>query len=217
MFGADSNLLDVIPAKSNAALERLDVFLLMKIPEAAFIILLALNIGCGRDHRSVANAPLPQSTQRAKSYPNAKIQANQLNDAVLAGDYEKAADLTYKKLIELIGGRAKYISALKGGMNETQSDRFRIITTVSDEPTQIIEVGSDVYAVLPTTMRIKVAEGILVGQSTLIGVSNDRGEHWTFIDAGPGSSQEQMKTLFPAVADQLKIPERKWPVLQPAP
>ena len=68
--------------------------------------------------------------------------------------------------------------------------------------------GSDVYAILPTTMKIKVAEGILVGQSSLIGDSNDRGEYWTSVDAGRGFSQEQLKTLFPAVADRLKIRNR---------
>ena len=190
----------------------------MKILNSALIALLIFNVGCGNANRSAANAQSPQSNSTAqKSYPNAKIQANQLNDAVLAADYAKAADLTYPKLIQLIGGRAKYLSLLKSGMNETQSESFRIISTVSDDPTEVIELGSYVYAVLPTTMKIKVAEGVLVGQSSLIGVSNDRGEHWTFVDAARGFSHEQMKTLFPDVAWRLKVPEQKRPVLQRAP
>jgi hypothetical protein len=189
----------------------------MKILEATLIGLLAFNLECSSTS-AVANVRLQKgNSPLAQSYPKAKIQANQLNDAVLAGDYEKAADLTYPKLIRLIGGRAKYLSVLKGGMNETQSGGFRIISTVSDDPTQIIEVGSAVYAILPTTMKIRVPEGILVGQSSMIGVSNDRGEHWTFLDAGRGFSQEQLKILFPAIADRLKIPEQKRPVLQRAP
>jgi hypothetical protein len=190
----------------------------MKILDAVLITLLVMHVACANTTRSVATAPLAQAASTpSKQYPDAKTQANQLNDAVLSGDYEKAADLTYPKLIQLIGGRAKYLAVLKGGMNETQSDRFRIISTVSDDPTDIIEVGSDVYAILPTTIKIKVAEGILVGQSSLIGVSTDRGEHWTFVDAGKGFSHEQLRTLFPAVADRLKIPEQKRPVLQRAP
>ncbi len=190
----------------------------MKIADAAFLSLLICQIGCGKTAPSAKNTPLAQSTSTAsKTYPNAKAQANQLNDAVLSGDYDKAADLTYPRLIQLIGGRAKYLAMLKGGMDETQSDSFRIISTVSDDPTDIIEVGSDIYAILPTTMKIKVAEGVLVGQSTLIGVSNDRGEHWTFINAGKGFNHERLKILFLAVADRLKVPEQKRPVLQRAP
>ncbi|HEV8429355.1 MAG TPA: hypothetical protein VGQ41_15750 [Pyrinomonadaceae bacterium] len=137
----------------------------MKILNAAFIILLVFNIGCSTSTHSVADRPLPQSSASlAKSHPNAKIQANQLNHAVLAGDYEKAADLTFQKLVQLIGGRAKYVSVLKNGMNETQSEAFRIISIVSDGPTQIIEVGADIYAILPTTMKIKVAEDSLANR-----------------------------------------------------
>jgi hypothetical protein len=190
----------------------------MRIITAILIGILWTQSACAKTAPSHLNAPSPQSTSTVSNqYPNAKAQANQLNDAILSGDYEKAADLTYPKLIQLIGGRAKYLALLKGGMNETQSDQFRIIFTVSDDPTDIIEVGSDVYAILPTTMKIKVAEGILVGQSSLIGVSHDRGKHWTFVDGGKGFSHEQLKTLFPAVANRLKIPERKRPVLQRAP
>jgi len=190
----------------------------MKILNAVFITLLTFNIASNVSAHFVAKRSLAQSNSPlAKSYPNAKIKANQLNDAVLAEDYEKAADLTHQKLIQLIGGRAKYLRILKEGMNEIQSEGFRLISTVSEDPTQIIEVGSDVYAVLPTTMKIKVAEGLLVGQSSLIGFSNDRGEHWAFVDAGRGFSQEQLRVLFPAVADRLKIPEQKRPVLQRAP
>ena len=186
----------------------------MKNLDAVLITLLVMHVACAATP-FVAIASLAQSTSTpSKQYPNAKTLANQLNEAVLSEDYERAADLTYPKLIQLIGGRAKYLAVLKGGMNETQSDRFRIISTVSDDPTDIIEVGSDVYAILPTTMKIKVAEGVLVGQSSLIGVSKDRGKHWTFVDAGNGFSHKQLKTLFPAVADRLKVPKQKPPVLQ---
>src|SRR5262245_49892647 len=85
----------------------------MTFLNALFITLLAFNIGFCSTTCSVTNGPLPQSNARLpRSYPNAKLQANQLNDAMLAGDYEKAADLTYQKLIQLIGGRAKYVNAL---------------------------------------------------------------------------------------------------------
>jgi hypothetical protein len=66
-------------------------------------------------------------------------------------------------------------------------------------------------------MRIRVAEGVLVGESYMIGVSNDRGEHWTFVDAGSGFAPEKLKILFPTVADRLKVPETKRPVLERAP
>lgn len=65
--------------------------------------------------------------------------------------------------------------------------------------------------------KIRVAEGVLVGQAAMIGVSNDRGEHWTFVDSGKASNREQLKMLFPAVAGRLKLPAEKPPVLERTP
>lgn len=192
-------------------------FRLMKIFNVGFITLLVFQSVCGQTAPSTTKASPQSTTAPAKSYPNAKTQANQLAEATIKGDYEKAADLTYPKLIELIGGRAEYLEMLERSMKETLSDSFRVISTVAGDPTDVIEVGSDVYAILPITMKFKVAEGVLVGQAAMIGVSNDRGEHWTFVDSGKASNREQLKILFPAVADRLKLPEEKPPVLQRTP
>ncbi len=70
---------------------------------------------------------------------------------------------------------------------------------------------------MPTTMKIQVPEGVLVGEGYLLGTSTDGGENWTFVDVGKGFTSEQLKTLFPSVAEKLKIPELKRPVLQRAP
>jgi hypothetical protein len=51
----------------------------------------------------------------------------------------------------------------------------------------------------------------------MIGISNDRGEHWTFADNSSGFKNEQLKNLFPAVADRLRLPETERLVLQRAP
>src|SRR5258708_16803381 len=52
------------------------------------------------------------SSSVKKYYKNIKVQADQLTDAVLKGDYKRAADLTYPKLVQFMGGRAKFIYAL---------------------------------------------------------------------------------------------------------
>ena len=188
----------------------------MKLLNACLLTLFIL--ACGQPALSQTNKSKPRSKPTSpRSYPNAKTQANQLNDAVLSGDYEKAADLTYPKLVQLIGGRARYLDVLKNSMNEMQSGGFQLMSTVAGDAQDVIEVGAEVYAIVPTTMKIKVPEGTLVGESALIGVSKDRGEHWTFVDIGNGFNEQQLKTLFPAVAGRLKVPEQKRPVLQQGP
>lgn len=193
--------------------------LAMKTFSGVLITVFVINVACGKPTHStpVSNSsPAQSSSPAANDYPNAKRLANELNEATLTGNYEKAADLTYPRLIELMGGRAKYIASVRQGMKETQSDRFRILSNIAADPQDVIVEGKNVYAIVPTTMKIRVAEGELVGQSCLIGVSPDNGKSWTFVDCGNGNN-EQLRILFPSVSAKLKPPHAKPPVLHRTP
>lgn len=147
-----------------------------------------------------------------------KQQAQQLSDAVVKGDFAGATDLTYPKLVRLLGGRAKFIAHFKKSINELQSDRFRLSEIAVGEPRDIVRVGREYYAIVPSKMRFKVAEGMLVGEAFMIGISTDGGQNWTFIDSGAGSDKTVLEALFgPEAASKLRIPETKRPVLHSEP
>lgn len=147
-----------------------------------------------------------------------KRQPQQLCDAALAADYNTVADLTYPKLIEVMGGPERYLSAIAKAMKETQSDQFRVIAVEVGEPRDAVEVGGENYAIVPTTMKMKVPEGTLVGEAFMIAASRDGGQNWTFVDSGGRNlDQRMLKTLFPLAAEKLRIPEVKRPVLHRGP
>ena len=182
-------------------------------------ILLAIQLVWANDFTSPLSHDIAQvqsTTVTAKQYPKAKEQANELSEATLNGNYAKAADLTYPKLIEVIGGRKKYIAILQSQLKGMPAN-FRVLSNVAADPQDVIEVEKVIYAIVPTKMKIKVPEGVLVGDSYLIGVSSDGGEHWTFVDSGNGPTAHQLKILFPAAADKLRLPEHRPPVLQREP
>src|SRR5262245_19305870 len=190
----------------------------MKFSYTLFGILLISLFTCenGASAQSQVNAQDQPATVPIKHYPKAREQANQLSEAMLSGNYERAADLTYPKLVELIGGRTKYVGVLETQFKDMEAQNFRLISNVAADPQDVIEVEKVIYAIVPTTMKIRVREGILVGESYLIGVSNDGGEHWTFLSSR-SNSREKLKILFPAAADKLRLPEEKRPVLQRVP
>ncbi|MEZ5427386.1 MAG: hypothetical protein R2747_14035 [Pyrinomonadaceae bacterium] len=62
-------------------------------------------------------------------------------------------------------------------------------------------------------MRVQTPEGLFVGESSEIAISDDGGKTWTFIGGGAGGvNKEKLKMLFPVAADKLEIPEEKPPV-----
>ena len=147
-----------------------------------------------------------------------KQQAQELCDAMLSADYDKAVKLTYPKLVELMGGRTNFIAAVRNAMSQTQSAQFRIESVTVGEPRDLIQVKTEKYVIVPTTMKMKVPEGLLVGEAFMIGISSDGGRNWTFVDSGGRSMDKtQLMVLFPSAAEKLRLPEVKKPTLYRSP
>lgn len=177
----------------------------------ALVALLVFQFGCGR-----SNTPAGSSNSSSeKRYPSLKTQADQFNQASLTADDDKLVELTYPKLIELVGGREEFLANADAIRSEMESQQLRVLSATAEDPKDIIEVNNQIYAIVPVRMRMKAPEGILVGRSFMIGVSEDRGENWKFVSTGSGQlDAEQLKLLFPAAAEKLHIPEDEEPTLE---
>jgi hypothetical protein len=138
-------------------------------------------------------------------------QAQEVNDAFRRRDFARMVDLTYPKVIEAAGGRDRMISALTKGMKEMETEGVVVLSSTAGAPTQIIQVSGSVYAVLPTTLKVKAQDGIFQTESSMIGISSDGGANWTFIDAG-GKDRSQLKGFLTDAVDKLNLPEDKAPV-----
>ena len=176
------------------------------------------NQGCARNpDRSGSRQDQSANAITPRNYPNLKLQATQLSEATLRGDYATAERLTYPKLIEVMGGSRLFRESITAAMKELEASGVKIESLSVGEPRDFLEADQSIYAIVPTTLKMKVAEGILVGESALIGISDDKGINWTFVDSAGASDKELRKALFPSVAEKLRIPERKRPVLQKEP
>jgi len=120
-------------------------------------------------------------------------------------------NLTFPKVIEAAGGRDKMVAALARGMKEMEADGVVVLSSTAGAPVQIVHVSGTIYAVLPTTLKVKARDGTFQTESSMIGISADRGATWTFIDAG-GKDRTQLKKMLPDVADKLNLPPEKQPV-----
>ena len=120
-------------------------------------------------------------------------------------------DLTYAKVIEAAGGRDKMVSALAKGMKEMETEGVVVLSSTAGAPTQIVHVSGSIYAVLPTTLKVKAQDGVFQTESSMVGISPDGGASWTFIDAG-GKDQNELKKLLPDAANKLNLPPEKQPV-----
>ena len=160
---------------------------------------------------AAAQSPAVQSSGQPENYPNLVAQAQEVNDAFRRRDFSRMVDLTYPKVIEAAGGRDKMVAALAKGMKEMEAEGVVVLSSTAGAPTQIVHIAGSVYAVLPTTLKVKAQDGIFQTESSMIGISADNGATWTFIDAG-GKDRSQLKSLLPDVAGKLNLPPEKQPV-----
>ena len=181
------------------------------------ILLIAICLVSGSACNSAPDKSAPQQPKvdnsKQVNTEKLKAQAQELNDAMITGNYDRAIDLMHPKLVEMAGGKQKLHTAIEEGMKQVNVVSFKL-----GEPRDMFEVNGEWYAIVPNTMSMKVPEGVLVGEGYMVGFSKDKGEHWTFVEAsGATGTDEKLKFLFPNAGDKLRIPEVKPPVLQKSP
>lgn len=159
--------------------------------------------------KSATNGP-GSSTSGPENYPALNARANELSNALEGKDYTKVIDLTYPKVIEYAGGREKLLAAMTNELKTMEAEGVQIISSKPSPPSQFLHDGNGVYAVVPMTSKFKAQDGIFQVEGSLIAVSTDAGQSWTFIDA-TGKDQSELKKLLPNF-EKLKVPPEKPPV-----
>src|SRR5262245_33153421 len=157
------------------------------------------------------SAPKPLSaSSAAEKYPKLPVRAKELADALGRKDYEKVVDLTYPKVIEIGGGRDKLLAAMTSELKSMEAEGVEIISSTPSSPSQFYQDATGIYAVVPMTSKFKAKDGTFQVEGSLIAISTDAGQNWTFVDA-TGKEQTELKKILPNL-DKLKLPPEKEPV-----
>jgi hypothetical protein len=132
-------------------------------------------------------------------------QAQACADAMLKENYEKFADLTYPKVIELMGGRAKLIELVRQGQADMRARNTALTEFTCRPPAEAVAGGPERFAVVPFTMRMTVGKSKIRRDGYLLAISGDGGKNWTFLSGTP-ELKAQLKELTPNAPAALKLP-----------
>ena len=181
----------------------------MKLVCLAFAVLTILvSVGCKSAPPPQSQTPAPSPS--AENYPNLPVRAKELGDALGRKDYAKVIDLTYAKVVELGGGREKLLAAMTNEMKTMETEGVELLSSTSGAPSQILHDAGGIYAVVPVVSKLKAKDGVFQTEGSLIAISTDAGQNWTFVDA-TGKDQAELKKILPNL-DKLKLPPEKEPV-----
>jgi len=175
----------------------------------AFLAVAVLSVvfaaGCKRASTAPGVGP-----GKSETYPTLTARAKELEDALGHKDYAKVVDLTYPKLIEYAGGREKLLAAMTKELKTMEAEGVEIVSSTASPPSQFVHEGNGIYAVVPITSKFKAQDCMFKVEGSLIVISTDGRQTWTFVDA-TGKDQTELKKILPNL-DKLKLPPEKEPV-----
>jgi len=111
-----------------------------------------------------------------------KAKVEECNAALLEGNFEKLVEMTYPPLVELMGGGEAMIELVRGGIDMMKSSGFTIESAEVQEPARIVTTRRRTYAVVPYHLIMNSPVGKFRQESTMLGISTDKGKSWTFVD-----------------------------------
>lgn len=142
-----------------------------------------------------------------------KALAEEAGRAFVVGDFKRLVELTYPKVVENVGGREKMVAMLERDTREAKGQGFEMVSYVVGEPREPVRGGSQLFVIVPTELKMKATDGVWASKSYLVGISDDDGKNWTFID-GAFLDDAKVKLVIPAAVGKLVLPKPAAPVLE---
>jgi hypothetical protein len=145
----------------------------------------------------------------AKFKPAVKSAAKRMGDALVKKDIKTSVKTTYPKVVEATeGGLAKIQAELEKQIAAIEQAGNKIVSAWPGEASVIIDTAGEYQCTIPQYMKMRLSNGMLTTQTTLIGLSPDKGKTWYFIDA-VDKTLNQWRSVFPNLSSKL--------VLKPSP
>jgi len=100
------------------------------------------------------------------------------------------------------------VKATEQGMNKMKNDGFSFTDVNFKNPSEFLKNGNELQCSLTQIIVMKTPRGKIESEYTLIGISKDNGENWTFIDTS-GKDKETMLKYFPNLHIEILIKPKK--------
>lgn len=136
---------------------------------------------------------------------NAKRDANACATALKDGDYKGMVQYMPAKLSNMLGGAEGMRKMIEAGKKGKDGSGMQILETTIGEPGAIKKDGERHLTLVPQTNLIKVTGGRITGEGWLLGISDDGGRNWVFVDSAK-MHDERFKQVFPELAGKMEAP-----------
>ena len=140
-----------------------------------------------------------------------KQEAQKCANAAIESDYDAVVKYTHPRVMTAMGGKDAMIASMKKFSREIKAQGISLKSAQTGEPEPPHQVGSWLISLVPQKVVLKMPKGQTVSDSYLLGISEDQGKHWVFVDLS-NVNTDQLGQMFPELKGQVQVPEKKQPV-----
>lgn len=143
-----------------------------------------------------------------------KKQAARFVEATFNNDHETVIELTYPALVELSGGRLLMQKLITDKIEALHKRGIKKFEGSVGSPGKFYHAGDQIHCLIPESVVFRMATGHYTGRSYILGISNDKGKTWSFLDVG-SMPPNILYTLLPNFNKNLEIPASGQPMYFP--
>jgi|GEM_PF-5894616 len=151
---------------------------------------------------------LPVPIDKALAQESLHVQAEECCQAMVQDDHSTLVDRSLPYLVEMMGGRERYIARLKTFASEMKKSGVHAREMTVYQPEEFQQKSGVLYGVVAYKMLLKgplFLSRTISGQ--LIGISKDRGKNWSFFDCTALKGDRiKIKSVIPDFPDELQLP-----------
>lgn len=131
-------------------------------------------------------------------------QLQEMKGYFLAEDYQSFANYTYPKILEMMGGKANMVNATKQAMEQMKSQGFEVIELSFKDASKSLKHEGELQYSIIQTLTMETPNGKVASEYSLIAISGDDGQNWTFMDTSNKPKATMLK-YFPNLHPDIDI------------
>lgn len=140
---------------------------------------------------------------------SAFMAAKTMDEALINKHYDDYVVYNHPKVLEQVkGGRVGMAIQIAQQIKDIEESGNVITAVWPKMPETMIDTAGEWQTSLQQFMEYRLPEGKIKSETTIIGISPDKGKTWYFLDVA-GRQLKDLKELFPQLSSQLVIPPAK--------
>lgn len=140
---------------------------------------------------------------------SAFMAAKTMDEALINRQYDDYVVYNHPKVLEQVkGGRAGMAIQIAQQVKEIEESGNVITAIWPKMPEIMIDTAGEWQTTLQQFMDYRLPEGKIRSETTIIGISPDKGKTWYFVDVA-GRQLKEIRELFPTLSSQLIVPPAK--------